>query len=43
MKKNIYIQPVVEMMPVCAMDRVCVESFFDPLYIGDPSDPGSGR
>lgn len=43
MRKNIYVQPVVEEMSVYAISKVCGESFFDPLSIGDPANPGNGR
>lgn len=43
MKKNIYIQPVVEVMPICAISKVCAESFFEQMNIGAPADASTGR
>ena len=40
--KNTYIQPVVEVMPVMAISRVCAESFFESFSIGS-GEPGAGR
>lgn len=43
MAKKIYNSPLIECMPVSATGRVCAESFFDPLNIGEPANAGDGR
>ena len=41
-KKN-YTSPVIDCTPMTLESHLCGESFFDPLGIGDPTNPGNGR
>ena len=41
--KTTYISPVVDYCPMILGSRICSESFFDPLNIGDPANAGNGR